>query len=35
VHDVEKIIEKGDSTKDPILQDGDTIFVPKTWFRIK
>ena len=34
-YDVEKIIEKGDSTKDPVLQDGDRIFVPKTIFRWK
>lgn len=34
-YDVQKIIEKGDSTKDPVLQDGDRIFVPKTIFRWK
>ena len=34
-YNVEKIIEKGDSKADPVLQDGDRIFVPKTWFRIK
>ena len=34
-YNVEKIIEKGDAKADPILQDGDRIFVPKTWFRFK
>ena len=34
-YNVEKIIEKGDSKADPVLQDGDRIYVPKTWFRIK
>ena len=34
-YNVEKIIEKGDSKADPVLQDGDRIYIPKTWFRIK
>lgn len=34
-YNVEKIIEKGDANADPVLQNGDRIFVPKTWFRFK
>jgi protein involved in polysaccharide export with SLBB domain len=32
-YDVKKIIEKGDEKTDPILQDGDRIFVPKVWIK--
>ena len=32
-YNVKEIIEKGDEKADPILQDGDRIYVPKTWFR--
>ena len=34
-YDVEKIIRDGNSNADPVLKDGDRVFVPKTWFRIK
>jgi protein involved in polysaccharide export with SLBB domain len=34
-YNVEKIVEKGDVKADPVLQDGDRIFVPKTIFRWK
>ena len=33
VYNVKHIIETGDINSDPVLQDGDRIFVPKTWFR--
>jgi len=33
IYNVKVIIEKGDEKADPILQDGDRIFVPKTIFR--
>ena len=32
-YNVKKIIENGDEKTDPILQDGDRIFVPKAWIR--
>jgi protein involved in polysaccharide export with SLBB domain len=31
----DKIIEKGDASQDPVLQDGDRIFIPKSVFRFK
>ena len=30
-----KIIKSGDASIDPVLQDGDRIFVPRIWFRLK
>jgi protein involved in polysaccharide export with SLBB domain len=33
VYNVRHIIESGDINSDPVLQDGDRIFVPKIWFR--
>jgi polysaccharide export outer membrane protein len=33
VYDVKDIIEKGDQNADPVLQDGDRIFIPKTIIR--
>jgi protein involved in polysaccharide export with SLBB domain len=33
VYDVKHIIETGDINSDPVLQDGDRIFVPKAWIR--
>jgi protein involved in polysaccharide export with SLBB domain len=33
VYNVRHIIETGDINSDPVLQDGDRIFVPKTWAR--
>jgi polysaccharide export outer membrane protein len=33
VYDVKHIIEKGDINADPVLQDGDRIFVPRVWIR--
>jgi protein involved in polysaccharide export with SLBB domain len=33
VYDVKKIMEKGDENADPLLKDGDRIFVPKTLIR--
>ena len=35
VHDVQDIIEKGKANEDPVLEEGDRIFVDKTWFRLK
>ncbi len=32
-HNVKKIIENGDETKDPVLRDGDRIWVPKSIYR--
>lgn len=32
-YNVKEIIEKGDEKADPILQDGDRIYVPKAWIR--
>lgn len=32
-HNVKEILEKGNENTDPVLQDGDRIFVPKTIFR--
>ena len=32
--DYKKIIETGDVKNDPVLQDGDRIYVPKIWIRI-
>jgi protein involved in polysaccharide export with SLBB domain len=32
--DFNKIIKSGDPKQDPVLQDGDRIFVPKTFFRL-
>jgi protein involved in polysaccharide export with SLBB domain len=34
VCDFNKIIKSGDPKQDPVLQDGDRIFVPKTFFRL-
>ena len=34
VHNVKKIIEDGNEKADPVLQDGDRIYVPKTWIKI-
>ena len=34
-YNVEKIIREGNANADPVLEKGDRIFVPKTWFRIK
>jgi protein involved in polysaccharide export with SLBB domain len=33
IYNVRHIIETGDINSDPILQDGDRIFVPKTFLR--
>ena len=33
VHNVKKIIEDGNEMADPVLQDGDRIYVPKTWIK--
>jgi len=33
VYDVKHILETGDINADPVLQDGDRIFVPKVWIR--
>jgi polysaccharide export outer membrane protein len=35
IHNVRDILEKGKASEDPVLEDGDRIFVDKTWFRIK
>jgi protein involved in polysaccharide export with SLBB domain len=35
VSNYEKIIKSGDAKLDPVLQDGDRIFVPRIWFRVK
>jgi protein involved in polysaccharide export with SLBB domain len=35
VSDFDKIIKTGDAQMDPVLQDGDRIFVPKIFFRWK
>lgn len=34
-YDVEKIIRDNNPNADPVLENGDRVFVPKTWFRIK
>lgn len=34
-YDVAKIIRDNNPNADPVLENGDRIFVPKTWFRIK
>jgi polysaccharide biosynthesis/export protein len=33
IYNVKHIIETGDINSDPVLQDGDRIFVPKLWIR--
>lgn len=33
IYNVKEIIEKGDENLDPVLQDGDRIYVPKAWIR--
>jgi len=35
VHDVRAIFRDPSKTQDPVLEDGDRVFVPKTWFKIK
>jgi polysaccharide export outer membrane protein len=35
IYNVRHIIETGDINSDPVLQDGDRIFVPKIWIRLK
>ena len=35
VHDVRAIFRDPSKIHDPVLEDGDRIFVPKTWFKIK
>ena len=35
VHDVRSIFRDPSKTQDPVLEDGDRVFVPKTWFKFK
>lgn len=35
LHNIKDILEKGKSDEDPVLQEGDRIFVDKRWFRLK
>jgi len=35
IYNVRHIIETGDINSDPVLQNGDRIFVPKIWIRLK
>ena len=34
-YNVRKIIEKGDINNDPVLKDGDRIYVPRIWIRVR
>jgi polysaccharide export outer membrane protein len=35
VHNVKDILEKGKAGEDPMLDEGDRVFVDKRWFRLK